>query len=92
MITAQASLVARWVSLGFVHGVMNTDNCAVSGETLDYGPALSSTATTARGAASSIDRQALTPSRTSPAWRRNLRAPRRGAAPAAGRRRVRGGG
>lgn len=31
-------LVARWMGLGFIHGVMNTDNTAVSGETLDYGP------------------------------------------------------
>lgn len=35
---AQASLVAQWVSVGFVHGVMNTDNVTVSGETIDYGP------------------------------------------------------
>src|SRR5690606_1164279 len=35
---AQARLVARWMSLGFIHGVMNTDNMAVSGETIDYGP------------------------------------------------------
>jgi uncharacterized protein YdiU (UPF0061 family) len=34
----QASLVARWLGLGFLHGVMNTDNTALSGETLDYGP------------------------------------------------------
>ncbi|MGR3483875.1 MAG: protein adenylyltransferase SelO [Paracoccaceae bacterium] len=34
----QARLVARWMSLGFIHGVMNTDNCAVSGQTIDYGP------------------------------------------------------
>jgi uncharacterized protein YdiU (UPF0061 family) len=34
----QASLIARWMSLGFIHGVMNTDNCAISGETIDYGP------------------------------------------------------
>ena len=34
----QASLVARWVCVGFVHGVMNTDNMALSGETIDYGP------------------------------------------------------
>ena len=33
-----ASLVARWMSVGFVHGVMNTDNTAISGETIDYGP------------------------------------------------------
>jgi serine/tyrosine/threonine adenylyltransferase len=35
---AQASLVARWVLAGFVHGVMNTDNTTISGETIDYGP------------------------------------------------------
>ncbi len=34
----QASLVARWMLVGFVHGVMNTDNMAISGETIDYGP------------------------------------------------------
>ncbi len=34
----QARLVAQWMAVGFVHGVMNTDNVAVSGETLDYGP------------------------------------------------------
>jgi len=34
----QASLVARWMGVGFVHGVMNTDNMALSGETIDYGP------------------------------------------------------
>ena len=34
----QARLIARWMSLGFIHGVMNTDNMAVSGETIDYGP------------------------------------------------------
>lgn len=35
---AQVRLVAAWLNLGFVHGVMNTDNVAISGETLDYGP------------------------------------------------------
>ena len=35
---AQAALVARWVQTGFIHGVMNTDNMSVSGETIDYGP------------------------------------------------------
>jgi len=34
----QASLVARWMGMGFVHGVMNTDNTSLSGETIDYGP------------------------------------------------------
>ncbi|TDE40409.1 protein adenylyltransferase SelO [Antarcticimicrobium sediminis] len=35
---AQARLVAQWMSVGFIHGVMNTDNSAISGETIDYGP------------------------------------------------------
>jgi len=35
----QAELVARWMSVGFIHGVMNTDNSTISGETIDYGPA-----------------------------------------------------
>ena len=34
----QASLIARWMSIGFIHGVMNTDNMTISGETIDYGP------------------------------------------------------
>jgi uncharacterized protein YdiU (UPF0061 family) len=38
VVSAQASLVARWMLLGFVHGVMNTDNMTISGETIDYGP------------------------------------------------------
>ncbi len=38
VIERQAELVAHWMSLGFIHGVMNTDNTNVSGETLDYGP------------------------------------------------------
>ena len=38
VVTAQASLVAKWMLVGFVHGVMNTDNMTISGETIDYGP------------------------------------------------------
>lgn len=38
VIDAQARLVAKWMSVGFIHGVMNTDNCSISGETIDYGP------------------------------------------------------
>ncbi|MGM0982746.1 MAG: protein adenylyltransferase SelO [Pseudomonadota bacterium] len=34
----QAALVAKWMGLGFIHGVMNTDNCSIAGETIDYGP------------------------------------------------------
>lgn len=35
---AQAELIAHWMACGFIHGVMNTDNMTISGETLDYGP------------------------------------------------------
>src|ERR1700733_10002538 len=38
VIARQASLVAQWMLLGFIHGVMNTDNTSISGETIDYGP------------------------------------------------------
>jgi uncharacterized protein YdiU (UPF0061 family) len=38
VVEAQAALIARWMLVGFVHGVMNTDNMTISGETIDYGP------------------------------------------------------
>ncbi len=38
VVARQAELVARWLHVGFIHGVMNTDNTAISGETIDYGP------------------------------------------------------
>ncbi len=38
VVDAQASLIAQWMLVGFIHGVMNTDNMFISGETLDYGP------------------------------------------------------
>lgn len=38
VIDAQAKLIASWQHVGFIHGVMNTDNMAISGETIDYGP------------------------------------------------------
>jgi uncharacterized protein YdiU (UPF0061 family) len=38
VIARQARLIADWMGLGFIHGVMNTDNMAISGETIDYGP------------------------------------------------------
>ena len=38
VIARQAGLVAQWVLIGFIHGVMNTDNMSVAGETIDYGP------------------------------------------------------
>jgi uncharacterized protein YdiU (UPF0061 family) len=38
VVDAQAALVAKWLGVGFIHGVMNTDNTTISGETIDYGP------------------------------------------------------
>jgi len=38
VVARQADLVARWLHVGFIHGVMNTDNTSISGETIDYGP------------------------------------------------------
>ncbi len=38
VVDAQAKLIAKWMSLGFIHGVMNTDNMSIAGETIDYGP------------------------------------------------------
>ncbi|MFV2033947.1 MAG: YdiU family protein [Halocynthiibacter sp.] len=38
VVARQAELIARWMAVGFVHGVMNTDNCHIAGETIDYGP------------------------------------------------------
>ena len=38
VIARQAELVAQWMLVGFIHGVMNTDNCSIAGETIDYGP------------------------------------------------------
>jgi len=38
VVARQAVLIARWMLVGFIHGVMNTDNTSVAGETIDYGP------------------------------------------------------
>lgn len=38
VVSAQAKLIGKWMSIGFIHGVMNTDNMSISGETIDYGP------------------------------------------------------
>jgi uncharacterized protein YdiU (UPF0061 family) len=79
---AQAALVARWVQAGFIHGVMNTDNTSISGETIDYGPCAfmdaydpatcwpSSTGTATRRSASPRSE-----SRTSPRSTRNTGSP-----------------
>jgi uncharacterized protein YdiU (UPF0061 family) len=52
----QASLVAKWLLVGFIHGVMNTDNYTVSGETIDYGPCAFMDVYSANRVFSSIDR------------------------------------
>lgn len=57
VVTAQAQLVAKWMNLGFVHGVMNTDNCSISGETIDYGPCAFLDTFEPRRTFSSIDSQ-----------------------------------
>ncbi|MFC3285999.1 protein adenylyltransferase SelO [Litchfieldella rifensis] len=51
----QAALVAQWMGVGFVHGVMNTDNMALSGETIDYGPCAFMEAYDPRTVFSSVD-------------------------------------
>ncbi|RYY68387.1 MAG: YdiU family protein, partial [Comamonadaceae bacterium] len=51
----QAELIARWMNVGFLHGVMNTDNMTVSGETIDYGPCAFLEAYDPKAVFSSID-------------------------------------
>jgi uncharacterized protein YdiU (UPF0061 family) len=57
VVEQQARLVAKWMHVGFVHGVMNTDNMAVSGETIDYGPCAFLDAYNPAAVFSSIDQQ-----------------------------------
>jgi len=57
VVARQAHLLARWMLVGFVHGVMNTDNMAVSGETIDYGPCAFLDAYDPATVFSSIDQQ-----------------------------------
>lgn len=54
---AQAELVTAWMSVGFIHGVMNTDNCSITGETIDYGPCAFMDAFHQNRVFSSIDQQ-----------------------------------
>ena len=55
---AQSALIPAWMSVGFIHGVMNTDNCAIGGETIDYGPCAFMDAYSENRVFSSIDQQA----------------------------------
>jgi uncharacterized protein YdiU (UPF0061 family) len=57
VVAAQARLVASWLSVGFIHGVMNTDNMSVAGETIDFGPCAFLDAYQAGRVYSSIDRE-----------------------------------
>jgi len=57
IVVRQAELVARWMLVGFIHGVMNTDNSAISGETIDYGPCAFMDVFHPETVFSSIDRQ-----------------------------------
>ena len=57
VIETQASLIARWMAVGFIHGVMNTDNMTISGETIDYGPCAFMDRYDQRTVYSSIDHQ-----------------------------------
>ncbi|WP_290609915.1 protein adenylyltransferase SelO [Arsukibacterium sp. UBA3155] len=57
VIAAQAATVAHWMSLGFIHGVMNTDNMTITGETIDYGPCAFMEAYDEKTVFSSIDRR-----------------------------------
>ena len=65
VVQAQASLVARWMLVGFIHGVMNTDNMTISGETIDYGPCAFMDAFDPATVFSSIDDAAAMPMATS---------------------------
>lgn len=56
-IERQASLIAKWINIGFIHGVMNTDNMAISGETIDFGPCAFMDVYDLSTVFSSIDRQ-----------------------------------
>jgi len=58
VIDAQANLIAHWQSIGFIHGVMNTDNSSITGDTIDYGPCAFMDTYAADKVFSSIDRGA----------------------------------
>lgn len=58
ILKSQASLIAKWMSVGFIHGVMNTDNMSLAGQTIDFGPCAFMDYFNARQVYSSIDRNA----------------------------------
>ena len=57
VVERQAALIAQWMNVGFIHGVMNTDNMTISGETIDYGPCAFVEAYDPAAVFSSIDHQ-----------------------------------
>ncbi|MDD6795596.1 MAG: YdiU family protein, partial [Clostridiaceae bacterium] len=57
VINKQAKLIAKWMHVGFIHGVMNTDNMVISGETIDYGPCAFMDTYSPKTVFSSIDRK-----------------------------------
>jgi serine/tyrosine/threonine adenylyltransferase len=57
MVKRQAALIAKWMLVGFIHGVMNTDNMTISGETIDYGPCAFMDKYNPKTVFSSIDRE-----------------------------------
>ena len=65
----QAALIAQWMNVGFIHGVMNTDNMTISGETIDYGPAPSWKPTTRPRCSAASTTAGATPTATSPTSR-----------------------
>ena len=65
MAERQAALIAQWMDVGFIHGVMNTDNMTISGETIDYGPCAFMEAYDPGAVFSCIDHRAATPMATS---------------------------
>jgi uncharacterized protein YdiU (UPF0061 family) len=67
VIVRQAHLIAQWMVLGFIHGVMNTDNTSISGETIDYGPCAFMEAYNPATVFSSIDHQGRYAYRNQPA-------------------------
>ena len=84
----QAELIAQWMNVGFIHGVMNTDNMTISGETIDYGPCAFIEAYDPAAVFSSIDTPGPLRVRQPAAHRAvEPRAPGRAPAAAAGRRR-----
>lgn len=67
VIQKQAALIAQWMQIGFIHGVMNTDNASIAGETIDYGPCAFMDSYHADTVYSSIDRQGRYAYRNQPA-------------------------